>query len=221
MEIQQAIQSIIKKYQLGVKDVFASPEGWKMITSDGIRRMIWVENIDISKHLMHLSPDGKIAVVQCTAYWQENDKNRRAYEALGECAPDNNQFSYPVNVAEKRAESRAVLNVLGLYADGWRGSEEIDVLVASVKMLERIEAKSTSAIQETVSQLAAPKTSKKALRMATTVTELSPEGAEEAKKIWADSKPTKGERLHKKLKKQFPPEPTEQVHFPEQKDSAE
>jgi len=208
MEIQQAIQSLIKKYQLGVKDVYAHKDGErKLVSADGIRRMIYIERIRISKGLLFISPDGKTAVVSCNASKAYKAPSDRSYMALGEVSPENNTFIYPINTAEKRAEARAVLNVLGLYAQGFRGETEIDEYVASAKMIEKIETKSTSAIQETVSQLAAPKTSKKALRLPnTTVADFNPNDTETLKAFTPLSeigavkeaillKPTKGKRL--------------------------
>src|SRR6478609_9477879 len=147
MDIKEAIQSLIKKYQLGVKDVYAHKDGWKLVTSDGIRRIIFIEKIRISKALCFISPDGKTAVVSCSAAQHNPDGADPSYMALGEVSPDNNTFAYPINVCEKRAEGRAVLNLIGLYADGFRSELEIDEFVVASKMLERIEAKSTSAIQ--------------------------------------------------------------------------
>jgi hypothetical protein len=47
-------------------------------------------------------------------------------ETFGECMPGNNKNEYPVAMAEKRAMSRAVLKLAGLYQEGFFSEDEAD-----------------------------------------------------------------------------------------------
>jgi hypothetical protein len=47
-------------------------------------------------------------------------------ETFGESAPDNTRQKYPVAMAEKRALSRVVLKLSGLYEVGVFGEDESD-----------------------------------------------------------------------------------------------
>lgn len=47
-------------------------------------------------------------------------------QTFGECSPDNNHNPYPVAMAEKRAMSRAVLKLAGLYSENVFGEDEAE-----------------------------------------------------------------------------------------------
>ncbi len=166
--IQQAILDQIKKYNLQQSDYFINYDtGEKIISGNGIRRIIFIEGLNISKDLLHLSLDGKIAVVSCKATLPHPTASDSYYTALGEASPDNNTFKYPINVAEKRAEARAVLNKIGLYAHGWRGEDEIDEKVEGTKIAEKRKLATTAATTATQEKINQPKKSSKALKITT------------------------------------------------------
>ena len=58
------------------------------------------------------------AVVKATARYQGNK-----FTSLGEVSPLNNEFPYPVAVAEKRAADRAILKALNIHGDLYSQSE--------------------------------------------------------------------------------------------------
>ena len=47
-------------------------------------------------------------------------------ETFGEVSPRNNDFNYPIAIAQKRAESRLILELAGLTESGWMSEDEID-----------------------------------------------------------------------------------------------
>ena len=58
------------------------------------------------------------AVVKAVAKYQGNK-----FTSLGEVSPLNNEFPYPIAVAEKRAADRAILKALGIHGDLYSQSE--------------------------------------------------------------------------------------------------
>ena len=58
------------------------------------------------------------AVVKATARYQGNK-----FTSLGEASPLNNEFSYPIAVAEKRAADRVILKALNIHGDLYSQSE--------------------------------------------------------------------------------------------------
>jgi hypothetical protein len=49
--------------------------------------------------------------------------NNKRFSSLGECSPLNNDFPYPVSVAEKRAVDRAVLKALNIHGQVYSAEE--------------------------------------------------------------------------------------------------
>ena len=58
------------------------------------------------------------AVVKATARYQGNK-----FTSLGEASPLNNEFPYPIAVAEKRAADRVILKALNIHGDLYSQSE--------------------------------------------------------------------------------------------------
>ena len=58
------------------------------------------------------------AVVKATARYQGNK-----FTSLGEVSPLNNEFPYPISVAEKRAADRVILKALNIHGDYYSQSE--------------------------------------------------------------------------------------------------
>ena len=78
--------------------------------------------------------------------------NNKRFTTLGECSPLNNEFPYPVAVAEKRAIDRAVLKALNIHGEVLSNAELSDKpLNSQIKLdhteilLERIENSSQQA----------------------------------------------------------------------------
>ena len=47
----------------------------------------------------------------------------KAFHSLGEVSPKNNEFDYPVAVAEKRAVDRSILKALGIHGNVYSDQE--------------------------------------------------------------------------------------------------
>jgi hypothetical protein len=68
---------------------------------------------------------GLVATVKMTGHLK-NEEGGNAITTFGEAAPWNNTMGYPVAMAEKRALSRLVLKLTGIYALGYYGEDEAD-----------------------------------------------------------------------------------------------
>tara|TARA_R100001129_G_C5172936_1_gene205387 strand:+ start:190 stop:579 length:390 start_codon:yes stop_codon:yes gene_type:complete len=94
---------------------------YTIITRSGIDKIQAANNIDIKYELIFNSTDTKCIIIKATA--KMGDK---VIETFGEAAPMNNQNSYPVAMAEKRAMSRACLKLAGFYENNVFGEMESD-----------------------------------------------------------------------------------------------
>jgi hypothetical protein len=75
-------------------------------------------NIETNIDLVHCNLEKGIAVVKAAALY----KTKKFY-SLGEVSPKNNQFDYPVAIAEKRAVDRAILKALGIHGEVYSDQE--------------------------------------------------------------------------------------------------
>jgi len=75
-------------------------------------------NIETNIDLVHCNLDKDVAVVKAAALY-----NQKKFITLGEASPKNNQFEYPVAIAEKRAVDRAILKALGIHGNVYSDQE--------------------------------------------------------------------------------------------------
>ena len=75
-------------------------------------------NIETNIDLVHCNLDKDIAVVKAVALHKT-----KKFTTLGEASPKNNQFEYPVAIAEKRAVDRAILKALGIHGNVYSDEE--------------------------------------------------------------------------------------------------
>tara|TARA_Y100000593_G_C4156202_1_gene259629 strand:+ start:272 stop:661 length:390 start_codon:yes stop_codon:yes gene_type:complete len=99
---------------------------YTIITRSGIDKIQASNNIDINYDLIYNSSDLKFVIIKATA--KMGDK---VIETFGECSPQNNQNSYGVAMAEKRAMSRACLKLAGFYENNVFGEDEADAFKRS------------------------------------------------------------------------------------------
>ena len=76
---------------------------------------------------------GFVVIKAKATHTDKETDNVLTVETYGEASPQNNRTKYPFAMAEKRALSRAVLKVVGLYAhagviseDEHHGVEDVD-----------------------------------------------------------------------------------------------
>ena len=94
---------------------------YTIITRSGIDKIQASNDIRISYKLIYNSPDTKCVIIKATATMGD-----KFIETFGEAAPMNNQNSYPIAMAEKRAMSRACLKLAGFYENNVFGEMEAE-----------------------------------------------------------------------------------------------
>ena len=97
-----------------------------IITRQGIERIQAHKCIRVSYEVVSLSDDLKHVVIKATGEMSNGSGLPVQMETFGESAPDNTRQKYPVAMAEKRALSRVVLKLSGLYEVGVFGEDESD-----------------------------------------------------------------------------------------------
>lgn len=126
----ERLNELYKTYDLTAEDVFKSPQGWKIITRNGIDKIQAKAGIDISYEIEMLQPD----FVVIKAKGQSGGKK---IETFGEANNGNHKpncrQNYIVAMAEKRAMSRVVLKLTGFYELGVMGEDEADDFGAEAK----------------------------------------------------------------------------------------
>ena len=122
MTRNERLRELYQKYGLSPEDTFKSPQGWTIITRQGIDTIQASAGIDITYESVVVERD--FVVVKAIANASGNK-----VETYGEAdrSPKGNcRQNYPVAMAEKRAMSRAVLKLSGFYAVGAYGEDEGD-----------------------------------------------------------------------------------------------
>ena len=120
MTRKEKLTELYRKYNLTSEDVFKNPsQGWTIITRGGIDKVQAAANIKITYEV--ISYDLENIIIKAVGTLGDS-----YIETFGEASPKNTRNGYPVAIAEKRAMSRAVLKLSGLYAVGVNGQDEFD-----------------------------------------------------------------------------------------------
>lgn len=117
---RKELNAIFRKYKLN-RDVhvFQNDEFTK-ITRQGIQNIQNQEAIQVKYELVHCA-SGE-AVVKASGYFEAI-----VYETFGEASPSNNNFKFPVAIAQKRAQERLILDmVMKEFTDVVMGASELD-----------------------------------------------------------------------------------------------
>lgn len=130
----EALRSAADKYKLKGVAFFKHPkQGWVIIKREGIETIQRIEDIKVTYEPIAITE--KFCVIKATAI-----KGDEKVESFGEADRDSNcRQTFPVAIAEKRALSRVVLKLSGLYEEGYKGEEEMDA--DQVKETEPVEEK--------------------------------------------------------------------------------
>ena len=119
------LNRLFKENNLTDEDVFKH-KFYNIITRSGVDKIQAKNEIDITYDLIYNSNDLKYIIIKATAKMGD-----QVIETFGECSPQNNQNSYGVAIAEKRAMSRAVLKLAGFYQHQVFGEDESDAFKRS------------------------------------------------------------------------------------------
>lgn len=122
MTKNERLRELYKKYGLSQEDTFKSPQGWTIITRQGIDAIQASAGIEIEYVSEVIERD--FVVVKAKA--SLGDARVETYGEADRGPKGNCRQNYPVAMAEKRAMSRAVLKLSGFYALGAYGEDEGD-----------------------------------------------------------------------------------------------
>jgi hypothetical protein len=117
---QEVLNRLFVENNLTEEDYFKH-KFYTILTRSGIEKIMYNQKITISYELLYNSPDNKCIIIKATG--KMGDK---VIETFGEAAPNNNQNSYGVAIAEKRSMSRCVLKLTQLYQHQIFGEDEAD-----------------------------------------------------------------------------------------------
>ena len=123
---KERLQHLAKENGLTKDHFFKSPQGFVIITRQGIERIQAHKAIRVTYEVISLSNDLKHVVLKATGEMANGSGLPVQMETFGESSPDNTKQKYPVAMAEKRALSRVVLKLSGLYEVGVFGEDESD-----------------------------------------------------------------------------------------------
>lgn len=138
MTQKESLNKIFKKYGLLTSEHIYKDGEFTIINRQGIMKIKQIEKLDIQFKLVFTDGETK-AVVRARAVHQNIQ-----YQTFGECSNKNNTFPYPVSIAEKRALSRIVLEICGLYYFKIKGEDEIDPKIVKEKNIKKQEKISDS-----------------------------------------------------------------------------
>jgi len=119
------LNRLFKENNLTEEDVFKH-KFYNIITRSGVDKIQAKNDIQITYDLIYNANDLKFIIIKATATMGD-----QLIETFGECSPQNNQNSYGVAIAEKRAMSRAVLKLAGFYQHQVFGEDESDAFKRS------------------------------------------------------------------------------------------
>ena len=122
MTKNERLRELYKKYGLSQEDTFKSPQGWTIITRQGIDAIQASAGIDIEYISEVIERDFVVVKAKATM----GDAKVETYGEADRGPKGNCRQNYPVAMAEKRAMSRAVLKLSGFYALGAYGEDEGD-----------------------------------------------------------------------------------------------
>tara|TARA_R100001086_G_scaffold246374_1_gene178509 strand:- start:787 stop:1374 length:588 start_codon:yes stop_codon:yes gene_type:complete len=98
--------------------IYEFKKGKFAILHKEVERLANDYGIETEVELKYCDLPKSCAVVKATARYQGNK-----FTSLGEASPLNNEFPYPIAVAEKRAADRVILKALNIHGDLYSQSE--------------------------------------------------------------------------------------------------
>ena len=123
---RETMKKLANENGLTADHFFKSPQGFVIITRQGIERIQQHRGIRVKYEMVHMTDDCKHVVIKAIGEMTSADGEIITIETYGESAPDNTRQKYPVAMAEKRALSRICLKLSGFYQNSVYGQDESD-----------------------------------------------------------------------------------------------
>ena len=132
------LRKLVTKYKFTSEDIWREPsKDLILVSARGIRRMIDDEQFTIKKTPYIILGPTEFIAVTTSVLQKQKDGAVRCVEAIGEASKNNTVFKFPIAVAEKRSESRAVLMFIGVYHKGVIGEVELDEETESIAIIQK------------------------------------------------------------------------------------
>ena len=116
---REKLKDLYNHYSLTADDVFKH-QHYVIITRQGIEKIQAHENITVTYEVIKCEPN--FAVVKAAA--NINEKNK--IETFGSATKSNCNSTYYMEMAQKRAKSRCVLEITSFYSLGVYSDVEVD-----------------------------------------------------------------------------------------------
>jgi hypothetical protein len=116
---KDTLRYLADTYGLSKDHVFVHKH-YTILNRAAIDKIQLAAGISIDYYLEYNSQDLKCAVIKATG----TNKEGVTLQTFGEASPANNQNAYPIAMAEKRAMSRIVLKLAGVYGQFVFGEDE-------------------------------------------------------------------------------------------------
>jgi len=118
----EAFRALAKRYEMAAHHFHKDKRGFLIVTRQGIDYLVGKLGIVVDFEPVYPWSDPAESRYVITAHARIGD---RSVMSFGEASPKNNSNAYPVAMAEKRAMSRAVLKIVGMYELGAMGEDEV------------------------------------------------------------------------------------------------
>lgn len=123
MTNRELLGQLYKKYNLTKEDMFKSPQGWIIIGRSGIDKIQAQAEITIEYTIVEYTP-GKSAAIKAVGQTEKRVIETYGSAIVGDFKNGTTRSLYTLEMAEKRAMSRAVLKLTGFYEAGAMGQDE-------------------------------------------------------------------------------------------------
>ena len=125
---KEELKALATRFGMKGNHFHADSRGFIIVTRQGIEYIAGKLHIDaeLTPFLEWSNPDDGRYVIRCDAKRPMGDGTWTKVTTFGEVSKANNRNQYPIAMAEKRALSRAILKLAGLYKAGAYGEDEID-----------------------------------------------------------------------------------------------
>lgn len=118
----EMVNGLFKKYNLTKEDFFKHKQGWVIITRTGIDKIQAGANINISYEVLRMERDW--VILKAVGNMGDDKIETFGSAEVGGFGKGTTQSKYVVEIAEKRAMSRAVLKLAGFYQLGVFSEDE-------------------------------------------------------------------------------------------------
>jgi len=126
-EQKAELRQLAQRYELKGHHFHADRRGFIIVTRAGVEQIAAKLGILYDLEPVYEWCDAEKAryVIRCKAWMPLKDGQHAQVQSYGEVSAKNNSNAYPVAMAEKRALSRSVLKLAGMYKLNVYGEDEI------------------------------------------------------------------------------------------------